>query len=160
MCLKGQNSEMNLIVILLLIIFFMGYIIFFLYNAFKQKDIEFKKLKKNFLMLYDWMDSSRTENKALVSLLEKRGYKEVIIYGWGYLGQQLYKELQDTQIRVKGILDRRTMDNAYNIPAYTLRSELPEADAVIITVLYDGEKIRNDLAEKVNCPIMSLEELI
>lgn len=151
---------MNLIIILLLIIAFMGYIIFFLYNAFKQKDIEFNKYKKNFLVLYDWMDFSRTKNKALASLLWEKGYKEVIIYGWGYLGQQLYKELQDTQIKVMGILDRRTIDNAYNIPAYTLRSELPEVDAVIITVLYDGAKIRNDLVEKVNCPIISLEELI
>lgn len=138
----------------------MGYIVSFLYRAFKLKDKQFNKTRRNFLMLCDWMDFNRTENKALASLLWEKGYEEVIIYGWGYLGQQLYKDLQDTQIKVKGILDRKTINNVYNIPAYTLQSELPEANGVIITVLYDEEKIRSDLIEKVKCPIICLEDLI
>lgn len=150
---------MNLIVILLLIIIFMGYIVSFLYKAFKQKDIQFSKMKRNFLLLYDWMELARTSDKVLASLLQEKGFTEIIIYGWGYLGKQLYKELQGSQINVKGILDRGCANNEYNIPIYSLQSELPQVDAVIVTVLYDGEKIRNDLVGKVKCPIMSLEEL-
>lgn len=138
----------------------MGYIVSFLYKAFRQKDMQFNKMQRNFFLLYDWMDLARTGDKVLASLLQEKGFTEIIIYGWGYLGRQLYKELQESQINVKGILDRRNVKNEYNIPIYSLHSELPQVDAVIITVLHDGEKIRNDLVGKVNCPIMSLEELI
>lgn len=148
----------TLFVILLVIT--IGYTIHFLYNAFKQKCAEYDKMKGNFLLLYDWMDLNRTKNNALASLLWEKGYKEIIIYGWGYLGMQLYKDLQDTQIKIKGILDRKIVNNFNNIPTYSLKSELPEVDAVIITVLYDGGKIRNDVGKKVDCPIVSLEELI
>lgn len=149
---------MMLLVILFAII--IGCIVHFLYNAFKDKDEQYNKIKRNFLLLNDWMDFSRTENHALASLLWEKGYKEIIIYGWSFLGEQLYKDLQGTQIKVKGILDRRTVTNVYNTPTYNLKSKLPEVDAVIITVLYDGEKIKNDLATVVKCPAISLEDLV
>lgn len=138
----------------------MGGIILFLYEAFKRKDVQYNKVKRQFLVLYDWMDLSRTGDKVLASLLHEKGYNKIIIYGWGYLGKQLYKDLQGSRIKVKGILDRGSVPNVYNIPTYSLRSELPEADVIIITVLYEGEKIKKDLSETVKCPIMSLEELI
>lgn len=149
-----------MIVILLMIIFFMGYIILFLYGAFKQKCVQFDKMKRNCLMLCKWMNITRTGDAALASLLQEKGYDEIIIYGWGYLGEQLFKDLQSTQIKIKGILDRKSIKNEYNIPVYSLQSELPQVDAIIITVLYDGEKIRNDLGKIIKCPTMSLEELI
>lgn len=149
-----------MIVILLLIIIFMGYIIFFLYGAFKQKDVEFNKMKRNCILFYDWMDINRTGDKVLVSLLQEKGYNEIIIYGWGYLGEQLFKELQGTQIKVKGILDRRSFENAHNIPVYSVQSELPDVDVVINTGLFDEDKIKDDLSKIVKCPIMRLEELI
>lgn len=146
--------------LVILFVIIIGCIVHFLYDAFKEKDEQFNKIKRNFLLLNDWMDLSRAENHALASLLWKKGYKEIMIYGWSFLGEQLYKDLEGTQIKVKGILDRRTVTNVYNIPTYSLNSKLPKVDAVIITVLYDGEKIKNDLAKVVKCPAINLEELV
>lgn len=147
---------------LIVIIALMGYSLFFLYGAFKEKCGQYDKFKRNFLMLYDWMDleSENTGNRALATLLEKKGYNEIIIYGWGYLGNRLYRELRHTQIQIKGVLDRRGVSNLYNIPSYSLQSQLPEADAVIVTVLSDVEKIRYDVEKIMKCPVVGLEELI
>ena len=57
-------------------------------------------------------------------------------------------------------MDRKTVNKFNNIQTYTLKSKMLEADAVIITVLYDEEKIRIHIGKKVDCPIVSLEELI
>lgn len=151
-----------MIILSLIIIVLMGSLIFFLYGAFKEKTEQYSKLRRNFLMLYDWMDleSENSEKRALASILQERGYNEIIIYGWGYLGNRLYRELRHTQIQVKGILDRSGTGNSYNIPSFSLKSRLPNADAVIVTVLNDGDKIRNDVGKITECPIVDLEELI
>lgn len=151
-----------MVILLIVIIIFMGYSIIFLYGAFRQKCEQHDKFKRNFLMLYDWMDLEleNDRDRALAVLLEKRGYRRLIIYGWGYLGNRLYRELRHTQIEIKGILDRRGVSNSYNIPSYSLQSHLPDADAVIVTVLNDLEKIRQDVEKITDCPVVSLEELI
>lgn len=149
-------------VLLLVVVILMGYFNFFLYGAFKKKNAQYDKIRRNFLMLYDWIDleSECSESRGLASVLQKKGYNKIIIYGWGYLGNLLYRELRHSQIEIKGILDRKCVANVYNIPSYSLQSELPEADAVIVTVLYDAEIIRNDVSKIVKCPIVSLEELV
>lgn len=144
--------------ILLLIIFSMLYIIFFLYRAFKQKCIQYDKVMRNFLMLYDWMERKQKDSEIIVSFLQEKGYEEILVYGWGYLGRLLCKELEHTQIKMKGILDRRHLNDTYDIPSYRLQDDLPKVDAVVLTVLYDGERIRDDISKIMDCPVISLEE--
>lgn len=138
----------------------MGYVIFFLYEAFREKNKQYNKIRKNFLLLYDWMDLERTGGRVLGALLKERGYNEIIIYGWGYLGERLYRELESTQIKVVGILDRKSINNFYNITSYTMQNELPKVDAVINTVLYDEEKIKEEVGKMIKCPVINLEEFV
>lgn len=149
-----------MIILLLIVIVIMGYVIFFLYDAFKQKSIQYNRVKRNFLLLWDWKDIESMNCQGLDSILQKKGYNRIIIYGWGYLGEQLYKELRDTLIEVKGILDRKHVSNFYKISSYTLHDELPDADAVIVTVSYDIERIKKDISEIAAYPILDLEELL
>ncbi len=146
--------------ILLLIIFFMLYVIFFLYRAFEQKCIQYDKVMRNFLMLYDWMEEKQKDSEILVSFLQERGYGEILVYGWGYLGRLLCKELEHTQIKVKGIIYRRHLSDTYGIPSYRSQDALPKVDAVVLTVLYDGERIMDDIKMNMDCPIISLEEFV
>lgn len=138
----------------------MGYSIFFLYEAFKQKDMQHSKVLRNFLVLYDWMSLKQSNHEALAIALQEKGYYNIMIYGWGYLGNLLFKELENSHIKVEGILDRRQVANSYNIPSYALLNDFPKVDAVVVTVLYDREKIRKDIEKVVSCPIINLEELI
>lgn len=138
----------------------MLYIIFFLYGAFKQKCIQYDKIMRNFLILYDWMERKQNDSDSFVTVLQKKGYNKIVIYGWGYLGHLLCKELMYTQIEVKGILDRKCLIDTYNIPSYRLQDDLPKVDAVVLTVLYDGERIRDNLNRIMDCPVISLEAFL
>lgn len=91
-----------------------------------------------------------------------RDCNEILIYGWGYLGNLLFRELEHTSVKVKGIIERRSVGDICDIPIYSLQDDLPKADAVIVTVLYDTEKIRSDIGEKIgqDCMVICLEELI
>lgn len=115
---------------------------------------------RNFLVLYDWMDLEQTNHKALAASLLEKEYNEIIIYGWSYLGNCLYKELYGTSIKVKGILDQRCVSNVYDIPVYSLQNKLPKVDAVINTVLYDEDKIKETIGRMSDCPIINIEELM
>jgi len=158
--LKNQKGSGRITILLLTIIGVMGYSIFFLYEAFKQKDMQHNKVLRNFLILYDWMSLKQSNHGAVAMALQERGYHNIMIYGWGYLGNLLFMELENSHIKVKGILDRRQVANIYNIPIYTLDSSLPKVDAIVVTVLYDEKKIREDIEKAVSCPIINLEELI
>lgn len=149
-----------IIVLLCAVIVCMGYGMIFLYKAFQEKDTQYNKIRKNFLLLYDWMDLERTGEQVLALHLLEEGYNEILIYGWGYLGERLFRELENTQIKVVGILDKKRTNNNYALPVYTMQDKLPKADAVIITVLYDMEKIKMDVSEMITCPIINIEELL
>ena len=61
-----------ILVILLLFILFMVYVIFFLYRAFEQKNVQYDKVMRNFLLLYDWMEQKQNDPDVLVSSLQKK----------------------------------------------------------------------------------------
>ena len=43
---------------------------------------------------------------------------------------------------------------------YSLQEELPPAEVMVVTPYYAFESICNDLKEKIDCPVISLEEVI
>ena len=76
------------------------------------------------------------------------------------MGERLYRELENTPIKVIGIVDKKNTNNYYDLPSYRVQSELPQADAVLITVLYDVEKIQVDVSKVIECPVISIEDFM
>lgn len=46
------------------------------------------------------------------------------------------------------------------LPIYRPDEMLPEIDAVIVTPVWDFDQIKEQLVNRVKCPIISLEEVI
>ncbi len=99
----------------------------------------------------------------LSAILKNLGFHRIAIYGMGMLGELLYENLQSTDITVKCVIDR----NAAISIDYDVDILLPEEiakqdgslDAVIVTPV-DYAGIREMLAQRVSCPILSLYDLI
>ena len=67
-------------------------------------------------------------------------------------------ELENTEIRIAFGIDLKGNSMHFRFPVL-LPSEITEsADIIIVTVVYDFESIQNELAKRVQCPIISLEE--
>lgn len=118
-----------------------------------------KKFTSYFNMFDSWF-SAKEEGRNPAEMLLKKGYKSIAIYGMGKVGKHFIYELKDTGVEIKYILDRRSarLDEA-EIPVYAIGEELPIADAVIVTAVFDFDSIKEELEKYCTCPIISLSEV-
>lgn len=120
----------------------------------KQQSIE--KNQKLFSIIASWINKKQ-QGKSMEVFLEKNAYHSIAIYGLGTLGKLLEMELNG-YIEISYAIDQREISAAY--PVYKPEDMLPEVDAVIVTAVYEFEKIEEILKKKLECPIYSIEDII
>lgn len=128
------------------------------------KDIEKTKAMSDkhlslFLMMNQWV-KVKQEGKNLAEYLQKNGYKEIAIYGMSYAGETLVDELKDTEVKVAYGIDRKAEDIYANVEMFSLEDDLARVDAVIVTAITFFDEIEEKLSEKLDCPILSLEDIL
>lgn len=138
-------------------------------GAVTVKRAEDKKLKKVkgyadkhlalYLMMNQWV-KVKQENKSIAEYLEKNGYRQIAIYGMNYVGQTLYEELKDTEITISYAIDKNADGILVPVDVLFPDDDLPEVDAVVVTAITFFDEIEEQLAGKMDCPIMSLEDLL
>ncbi len=112
-----------------------------------------------FLMMNQWV-KVKQEGKNLADYFEKKGYREIAIYGMSYAGETLVDELVGSDIKIKYGIDRKA-DNIYaSINLVSPEDFLEKVDAVIVTSITFYDEIEEKLSEKVECPIISLEDIL
>lgn len=107
----------------------------------------------------DWMYKkfiSRTLDKYLI---EKK-YKKIAIYGMAEIGQLFLWEMQSLGIDVLYAIDGNSDMLFAEIPILKPDSELPIVDAIIVCVPFAFEDVKYKIMQKINIPIISIEELI
>ena len=114
-------------------------------------------LESQIAELQEQADAIKAELKAA---LEEKGIHSVAIYGVGMLGEHLLKELQEGNVKVCYGIDAKKDKIKAEIPIYSIYEELPETDAIIVTVPYAFEEIKERLEKKTSYLILSLESLI
>ncbi len=115
------------------------------------------KFEQMFHLCNRWvMDKQRGRN--ISDYLKKHNYNTVAIYGMNYLGRTLLSELQQMQVDVRYAVDR--VVNLSEIDIYKPDDNLPDADVMIVTAVFDFAHIKEEMVQKVSCSIVSLEEII
>lgn len=110
-------------------------------------------------LLDNWMNL-RDRGISFSSYFEKYGYKKIAIYGMGRLGTHLQWELRDGDVLVCFGIDQKGQSGEYAMDVYLPYREMPETDAVVITVLGEYRKISELLRNTMKCPIITLEEIV
>lgn len=124
----------------------------------KKQETSDKHLKL-FLMMNQWVRVKQA-GKNLSSYFEKEGYREIAIYGMHYAGETLAEELIESGIRIKYGIDKNA-DNIYaDFDIVTPDSDLEKVDAIVVTSITFFDEIENMLADKTDCPIISLEDIL
>ena len=124
----------------------------------KQSELAEKHLAL-YMLMNQWVQVKQ-EGKSLVSYFEANGYKNIAIYGMHFVGQTLCKELECSSICIKYAIDKNA-DNVFaDFDVITMEDDLAEVDAVIVTPIYYFDEIEEQLEEKVDCPIISLEDIL
>lgn len=112
-----------------------------------------------FQMMNKWVNVKQ-EGKNLAVYFEKEGYKKIAIYGMSFVGETLLHELKDTGIQVAYGIDQNADMIYADVDVVTAEDNLEEVDAIVVTAITFFDEIQEKLADKVNCQIISLEDIL
>lgn len=113
----------------------------------------------NYRVLKKWFELKQ-QNRLVAGYFQENSYKKIAIYGMSDLGIYLYRELAQTEVEVIYGIDRRADKLDVEIPVFTVEEELPLVDAVVVTAIYFFDQISGILQNKVDCPVISLKEIL
>ncbi len=111
-------------------------------------------------MAFDQWLRIRQEGKTLVEYFEKNNYKTVAIYGMKELGERLYDELENSGIEVCYIIDKNADSIYADVDVITPDDDLKPVDVIVVTAIYYFDEIEEMLSEKVDYPVISLEDIL
>ena len=124
-----------------------------------QLNLQVKKKERLCKLLHKWLENG-VNAKKLIDYLKRQGCSSVAVYGLAALGERFIKCLEETDIEVKYAIDRRKANIKAEVPVYSMDDELPDVDMIVVTAIYDFKEIEEELSDKMECTIISLEQII
>lgn len=112
-----------------------------------------------FLMMNQWV-KVKQEGKSLSEYFERNNYKHIAIYGMSYAGESLVNELKNSNIEIDYAIDKNANKIYADVEIVTLEEELEGVDVIVITAIAFFDEIAEMLDEKIDCPIISLEDIL
>ena len=109
---------------------------------------QMRKNSKIFHVMRNWIDL-KNQGKDFKGFFVSHQYRTAAIYGMGYIGESLYLELKNSNIQVMYAVDRSAID---------FKQEL--AIFIIVTLVEKCDDICRRLAEKVRCPVVTIQQLL
>ena len=128
----------------------------------KRQDSDFKVIKKNeaiMKMFNQWL-LLKQEGKSIVNYFKENGFNKIAIYGMSYAGERLLADLKDTGIEVAYAIDRNAEHIFSEVEIVSVEDTLRTVDAVVVTAIYNFDEIEEKLSDLIDCPIVSLEDII
>ena len=112
-----------------------------------------------FQMMNQWV-KVKQEGKNLALYFEKNEYKKIAIYGMSYAGETLVDELKDSSVTIAYGIDKNADSIYADIDVFSVDADLAPVDAVVVTAITFFDQIEEKLSEKLDCPIISLEDIL
>lgn len=117
-------------------------------------------LLDHYRLLNHWLEI-KNEGKSVAAYFEDMGYRHIAVYGMAELGNRLMEDLEGSSVHVDYGIDRDISCSIARIgEVYFPEDELPESDVIVVTPYSSFGAIKKQLEEKVNCPVISLEEVV
>ena len=97
--------------------------------------------------------------KDLSAFFEQNNYATVAIYGMKDIGIALYNELRASGIKVSYGIDKDDNIRIEGISVFSPDKSLENVDVIVVTAIHYFDEIDGVLNKKVNCPIISVEDI-
>lgn len=128
-------------------------------KTIRSRDEKLNKFRSYYNILNQWI-LLKQEGKDLTEYLVKNGYKSIAIYGMGEIGSRLYTELKNSNVTVLYAIDKNASSSFTDLEVMDIEAKLPKVDAIIVTTVFAYDDICNQLQLKIECPILSLEDIM
>ncbi len=123
---------------------------------------EYLRLEYNNNVLKRWLEW-KLQNISLEHFFIKNGYKNIAIYGMGYLGVLLWQELRGKEVAVEYFLERQGKPDYMGVAVYGIEDMRPKVDVIVVTVVHQYDLIRNELLNNdmdEEVALISLEDVL
>lgn len=124
------------------------------------------RLNSYYTVLSQWL-INRNEEKDISAYLKKDNISSVAIYGMGTLGELLYQELKESEVKVSYFVDKKAKELCYGLDDLPivgideLSGCTDRVDVIIITPVFDYDAVAEGIeAAGVDIPLKSLEDII
>lgn len=125
-----------------------------------QKTEKVDKFKGYYNMLNQWL-MLKQEGKSLEKYFTDNGYKTIAIYGMGEMGNRLYDELKSsTEVEIKYAVDQNAASTYAEIDVVDKDEDYEDVDVMVVTATFAFDEISEELSEKVEFPVVSLEDVV
>lgn len=134
----------------------------------KRKSLDSFNLKRQtpvdmyvsyYRLLEKWMILHEKEIK-ISSFFEQNKLYNIIIYGMGKMAAHLVYDLKNSNINIVCAIDKKAINKYGDFPIISGTDEIPYADCIVVTPVYEFEKIKNQMKKKVTIPLISLSDII
>lgn len=112
-----------------------------------------------FLLMNRWIEI-RQEGKKLSDFLIRNGYRKIAVYGMSYAGETFINELKCSDVSVVYGIDKNADSIYADVNIVLPEDDLKPVDAIVVTAITFFNEIEEQLAQKVKCPILSLEDIL
>ena len=160
----------NKIIILIMIVFLtgFGFLFGYVYGIMKERRRNSKIIENitskyyKFQSYYNVMNGLwqiKNQSASLEKYLLDLGYSSIAIYGFGTLGRRFHELLRDSRIIIDYVIDQNASEMMADLRIVNPKDDFPETKAIIVTAVFDYDKIAMELMEKVST-IISLELIV
>lgn len=113
----------------------------------------------NMLLFHDWLEFLYSGG-SIEQYFHRHGYKKILIYGNGYIGQRLLQALEKTDIDVVAVMDQmNSSDSDAEGILIGVDNRIPDIDCAVITPLSYYDEICHMLQKKTQCPMIAVDAL-
>lgn len=117
------------------------------------------KVHELYMASNQWLQL-RQEGKSLAEYFKRNNYKTIAVYGMKDLGQRLCDELKGSGVTVAYAIDKNADSIYADMDIVTPDEELAPVDVIVVTAITYFDEIEENLAAKVDYPIISLEDIL
>ncbi|MDE6600758.1 MAG: hypothetical protein K2K90_01065 [Lachnospiraceae bacterium] len=125
-------------------------------NDYKRR---MERNASNLMLFNDWLEFLYAGG-SIEQYFHEHGYKRVMLYGNGYIGQRLFQALEKTDVEVTAIMDQaNSSDSDAEGILIGVDSEIPDFDCVVVTPTAYFDEIFHMLRKRTGQSVISVEEL-
>ena len=133
---------------------------YFLQKKKLAKEIELDEKNDAILKVYNKWMLLENEGLTVKDYLLRCGYKKIAVYGMHYLGENLCKALENTEIDIVYAIDKNANRMYSGIEILSPNDFLEDVDAIIVTAFYYYDEREETLSSKLDCPILSFDDIL
>lgn len=111
------------------------------------------------LVMWKWT-ALKQDHKNLEIFFENKNYKKIAVYGMSYVGISLIKELKNSKVEILYGIDKNAANIYSDIKILTPEENLPNVDAVVITLVEGYDEIYHKLSKKLKCDFLAIEDIL